>query len=57
MHPPGIALGSASEVRYHLGLGRRLGLLASTESEKLLASYSTLIRGLQAPVVSLDHRV
>jgi len=57
LHFLGIALGSASEVRYHLGLAKRLGFLASSESEKLVASYSTLIRGPQAVVASLDKRV
>jgi len=52
----GIALGSASEVRYHLGLAKRLDFLASSESEKLVASNSTLIRGLPAMVASLDER-
>jgi len=51
-----IAHGSASEVRYHLGLARRLGFLASSKSERLVASYSTLNRGLQALVASLDKR-
>jgi len=35
----------------------RLGFLASSESEKLVARYSTLIRGLQALVASPDKRV
>ena len=56
LHFMGIALGSASEVRYHLGLANRLGFLADSESEKLVARYSTLIRGLQALVASLDNR-
>jgi len=34
----------------------RLGFLASSDSEKLVAGHSTLIRGLQALVVSLDGR-
>ena len=56
LHFLGIALGSASLVPYHLGLATRLGFLADSESEKLVASYSTLIRGLQALVASLDKR-
>jgi len=57
LHFLGIALGSASEVRYHLGLGERLGLLASSKLERLVASSSTLIRGLRALVASFDRRV
>ena len=57
LHFLGIALGSASEVRYHLGLAKGLGSLASPESGKPVASYSTLIRGLQALVASPDKRV
>ena len=57
LHFLGIALGSASEVRYLLGLANRLGFLTDSGSEKLVVSYSTLIRGLQALVTSLDKRV
>jgi len=52
----GIVLGSSSDVRFHQGLVKRLGFLASSESEKLVVSCSTLIRGLQALVASLDNR-
>jgi len=38
-----------------LGLAKRLGFLASSEFEDLVVSYSTLVRGLQAPVASLDN--
>jgi len=57
LHLPEIALGSASELQYHLGLTKRLGFLASSEYERLVDSYSTLIRGLRALVAPLDTRV
>jgi len=57
LHFLGIAISSASGVRYHLGLAERLGFLASSESEKLVSRHSSLIRGLQALVTSLDTRV
>jgi len=34
-----------------------VGFLTGSESEKLVASYSTLISGLQPLVASLDKRV
>lgn len=42
-----VALGSASEVRYLLGLARRLGLLAASDRDPLEGRYGELIRGLQ----------
>jgi len=39
-----------------LGLDKRLGFLASSESEKLVASFRTLVRRPQALVASLDNR-
>jgi len=56
VHLLAIAVGSAFEVRYLLGLANRLGFLGSSASEKLVASYSALIRGQLAPVASLDRR-
>jgi len=37
VHLSRIALGSASEVRFQLGLAKRLDLFASSESDKLVA--------------------
>jgi len=56
VHLSGIALGSPSEVRYQLGLSKRLDFLASSECERLVASYGTLVRVLQTLVGSLDRR-
>ncbi len=43
----GVALGSASEVRYLFGVARRLGFLDATAGEDLERRYGELIRGLQ----------
>jgi four helix bundle protein len=45
------ALGSASEVRYLLGLARRLEL---SDSSKLESRYDELVRGLQALLDTLQ---
>jgi four helix bundle protein len=43
----GVALGSASEVRYLLSLARRLGFVAAGDGDALEGRYVELIRGLQ----------
>ena len=42
-----LSLGSASEVRYLLGLAHRLGMLGADDHAELVARYGELIRGLQ----------
>ena len=42
-----ISLGSASEVRYLLGLANRLGILGQADLDELIPRYGELIRGLQ----------
>ena len=42
-----LSLGSASEVRYLLGLAHRLGMLSADDHAELVARYGELIRGLQ----------
>ncbi len=54
LHFVGIALGSASEVRYLIGLSQRLGFLDETAAGDLATRYSELIRGLQALMSSLE---
>ena len=49
-----IAMASASEVRYLLGLAQRLGYLAASESNKLESRYDELIRGLQKLISTLE---
>ncbi len=58
--PTNIVEGSARRTTrdhlHFLGLAKRLVFLADSESGKLVASYTALIRGLQALVASLDKR-
>ena len=49
-----IAIGSASEVRYLVGLASRLGLASHTDGEQLKFGYTRVIRALQALVTSLN---
>ena len=51
-----IALGSASEVRYLVGLAQRLELLDDATATTLTASYTDFIRGLQTLITSLQSR-
>jgi four helix bundle protein len=51
-----VALGSASEVRYLLGLARRLGFLEVATASALEARYGELVRSLEALVRSLDSK-
>ena len=48
-----VALGSASEVRYLLGLSVRLGMLSEKDPAPLHAQYDELVRGLQKLIDSL----
>jgi len=54
LHFIGIAIGSASEVRYLIDLARRLGFVSATDDERLKAGYSGAIKALQALVTSLN---
>ena len=49
----GVAMGSASEVRYLLTLAGRLEFLPAAEGESLQQRYDDLVRGLQALISSL----
>ncbi len=40
-----------------MGFARRLGVLAEEEADGFVASYCTLIRGLQTLIASLDEGV
>jgi len=54
LHFVGIAIGSASEVRYLIGLAVRLGFASGTDGERLKVGYSRVIKALQALVTSLN---
>jgi len=56
LHFLGIAIASASEVRYLLQLTRRLGFLDEARVSELVTRYGDLIRGLQTLVGSLEAR-
>jgi hypothetical protein len=48
-----MAVASASEVRYLIGLSSRLGYMPPAAAADLQADYSSLIRGLQRLLTSL----
>ena len=54
LHFVGIAIASASEVRYLVDLAVRLGFANATDGERLKVGYSRVIRALQALVTSLS---
>ena len=51
-----IALGSASETRYLVGLAHRLGILLSSDQEALEPQYDELVRALEGLIRSLASR-
>jgi four helix bundle protein len=53
LHFLDVALGSASEVRYLIGLTARLGMLPPSDRDGLVKGYGELIRALQALLTSL----
>ena len=54
LHFVAIAIGSASEVRYLIGLAVRLGFATTADGEPLKSGYSRVIKALQALVKSLS---
>jgi four helix bundle protein len=56
LHFVAIAIGSASEVRYLIGLAVRLGFAVPADGDRLKIGYSHVIRALQALVNSLTRR-
>ena len=55
LHFVDVAIASASEVRYLLGLSARLGILQKADDELLVRSYADLIRSLQKLLNSLRN--
>jgi four helix bundle protein len=55
LHFVDVAIASASEVRYLLGLSGRLGILQKTSQEALVRRYDDLIRSLQRLLSSLRN--
>src|SRR5262245_38504429 len=53
LHFVEIAIGSASEVRYLVGLAVRLGYMAAQDGDQLETRYGRVIRALQALVSAL----
>jgi four helix bundle protein len=53
LHFVNVSLSSASEVRYYIGLSRRLGFM---DEPKLAERYGELIRGIQAMIETLEIR-
>ena len=54
LHFVGIAIGSASEVRYLLSLAVRLGFTEAADGEPLKIGYGRVIRALQALLTTLN---
>jgi four helix bundle protein len=55
LHFLNFALGSASEVRYLLGLASRLGFLDDAQCTPVLAKYDELVKGLQKLATALTR--
>jgi four helix bundle protein len=51
-----IAVGSASEVRYLVDLGRRLKMLPAADAERLLEGYDHLVRSLKRLLFAMQKR-
>jgi len=55
LHFVDVAIGSASEVRYLLGLSARLGILQKADQEPLVRRYDDLIRSVQKLLSALRN--
>jgi four helix bundle protein len=53
LHFVGIAIGSASEVRYLVSVGMRLGFVEGRDAQQLSHGYGRVIRALQSLVTAL----
>jgi hypothetical protein len=50
-----VALGSASEARYLMGLAHRLGMIESRVRDLLDARYADLLRAMEKLIAALDR--
>jgi four helix bundle protein len=55
LHFVEIAIGSASELRYLVGVAVRLGFMAAQDANSLVTRYGRVIRALQALVSALSR--
>ena len=55
LHFVEIAIGSASEARYLVGVAKRLGFMAAQDGDHLVMRYGRVIRALQALVSALTR--
>ena len=53
LHFVGIAIGSASEVRYLLGVAHRLGFLEREAAQQMVHRFGRVVRALQSLVTAL----
>jgi len=51
-----VALGSASEARYRIGLAHRLGMMHAEDHDFLAARYGDLLRAMEKLIAALDQR-
>jgi hypothetical protein len=51
-----VALGSASEARYLIGLAHRLGMMHAEDHDLLAARYGDLLRAMEKLIAALDQR-
>ena len=51
-----MALGSASEARYRIGLVHRLGRMHTEKHDLLAAPYGDLLRAMEKLIAALDQR-
>jgi four helix bundle protein len=51
-----VALGSASEARYLIGLAHRLGMMHTEDQDVLAARYGDLLRAMENLIAALDQR-
>jgi hypothetical protein len=51
-----VALGSASEARYLIGLAHRLGMMHTEDHDLLVERYGDLLRAMEKLIAALNQR-